>query len=283
MDWSESELWEALKRFLRELADAELLPLTLRSYEDYIGRFLRWREGDYRPRGAVGPGPKRRLGRATTESLRSDHGAYEDDLRRGGLQPAAIATYVGHPARFIAWLEGRFKTAGPHQRARASGLAPVLGDQPPRRTAVAISDLVWAWEGNVQAAVVAWLVADGWTVDRQADAKLGDHGVDIEARRGSERLAVEVKGFPQATYARGARAGEPKRWHPGAQARTYFGTGLHAALIQRDRSAETQVALAVPDVPTYRKLFDQVRSALRDLGIRGLLVKEDGSVSEVRR
>lgn len=93
-----------------------------------------------------------------------------------------------------------------------------------------------------------------------------------------------MKGYPQATYARGERAGEPKRWHPGAQARTYFGTGLHAAIIQRDRAAESgQAALALPDVKTYRALLDQVRSALRDLEIRVFLVAEDGSVSEMRR
>jgi hypothetical protein len=135
----------------------------------------------------------------------------------------------------------------------------------------------------VQAALVAWLTGGGWTIDHEADTKAGDHGVDILASRNGERLAVEVKGFPQATYARGARAGEAKRWHPGAQARTYFGTGLHAAIIQRDRTANVRVALALPDVQTYRNLFDQVRSALRDLGIRGLLVREDGSVSEVQR
>jgi Holliday junction resolvase len=130
---------------------------------------------------------------------------------------------------------------------------------------------------------VAWLEGEGWTVLHQADTTAGDHGVDIVARRGPERLAIEVKGYPQATYARGEHAGELKRWHPGAQARTYFGTGLHAAIIQRDRAAGGQVVLALPDVKTYRTLLDQVRSSLRDLGIRAFLVAQDGSVYELRR
>lgn len=130
---------------------------------------------------------------------------------------------------------------------------------------------------------MAWLEGEGWAIVQQADIRAGDHGVDIEARRGSDHLSIEVKGYPQATYARGERAGQPKRWHPGAQARTYFGTGLHAATIQRDRTVRGQVALALRNVKTYRLLLDQVRSALRDLGIRALLVTEDGSVTEVRR
>jgi hypothetical protein len=229
----------------------------------------------------VGPARQPSRGTASATDLRADHVAYGDELRAARLQPKAVQTYVVHSAQFIRWLDGDFAPGG---RLASSRPRPVVSNK--TRKAIEAkppaAEPSWTWEGNVQAAVVAWLVADGWTVVQEADIRAGDHGVDIEARRGPERLAIEVKGYPQATYARGERAGEPKRWHPGAQARTYFGTGLHAAIIQRDRTVGGQVALALPDLKMYRSLLDQVRSALRDLGIRALLVAEDGSVSEMR-
>lgn len=281
--WSQAELEAALGRYESELVAAMLLPNAVQTYVGYSARFLRWRKGEYRPRTAFGPGPAQPPRVASADELRREIDAYETDLRKASLASAAVNTYVDHPRRFTRWLEGRFKTARPRRTSsphtqmiaapKSTGEA-----QPP---ADAAPD--WAWEGNVQAALVAWLAADGWTIDREADTKAGDHGVDILARRNGERLAIEVKGYPQATYARGVNAGQPKRWHPGAQARTYFGTGLHAAIITRDRSTDAQAALALPDVPTYRSLLDQVRASLRDLGIRAFLVSQDGGVRELRR
>jgi hypothetical protein len=103
------------------------------------------------------------------------------------------------------------------------------------------------------------------------------------ATLGSRRLAVEVKGYPQATYESGAKAGEPKKWHPAAQARTYFGNALHAALVMHDGMPGTEVAIALPDQPSNRTLVDQVRASLAELKIRAFLVGPDGSVTEPGR
>lgn len=74
----------------------------------------------------------------------------------------------------------------------------------------------WFWEGNVQAAVVAHLAAEGWRILRVADTHSREHGVDIQARRRGTRLLVEVKGYPSSTYARGDKAGQPKKYGTGS-------------------------------------------------------------------
>jgi len=270
MIWTDAQLREALNRFEQEHIDAKLLPNSIRSYVDYAGRFLRWRAGDYRPRDAVGPGPRRSLVPVTTDDLRADLSAYELDLRAAARRPAAVRTYVDHASRFIRWLDGLFVTGGP-RAARTPGAGSRAARAP---------DLSWAWEGAVQAALVTWLQATGWTIEREADTKSGQHGIDILAARGADRLAVEVKGYPQATYARGERAGQTRKWHPASQARTYFGTAVHVAMVMRDARRDAQIAIALPDVAGYRTLLDQVHASLGDLGVRMLLVRPDGSVLE---
>ena len=52
MTWTATQLREARNRFEQEHIDAELRPNSVRSYVDGAGRFLRWRVGEYRPRGA---------------------------------------------------------------------------------------------------------------------------------------------------------------------------------------------------------------------------------------
>src|SRR5436853_622682 len=54
MAWTSGELEAALSRFEDELEAADLKAITIRSYVTYARRFLRWRDGLYRPRGAVG-------------------------------------------------------------------------------------------------------------------------------------------------------------------------------------------------------------------------------------
>src|SRR5207247_4417832 len=111
--WSHADLVDAVGRLERELEEARLLPNSIRSYVDYSRRFVRWRNGDYRPRDAVGPERRPQVIPATVADLKRDLAGYEDELRAAGRQPAAVRTYVDHAARFIRWLDGRFVTGGP--------------------------------------------------------------------------------------------------------------------------------------------------------------------------
>lgn len=49
----------------------------------------------------------------------------------------------------------------------------------------------------------------------------------------------------------------------------------------RDGMDGTEIAIALPDVPGYRGLLDQVHASLAELGIRVLLVGPNGSVREL--
>lgn len=280
MQWTSEELFESLKRYERECEATGLQPITVQSYASYARYFLRWRIGDYRPRSAVGPARAPTRGPASIQDLVADHGAYGAELRAAGLQPKALQTYLAGSDQFVRWLDGRFAPGVrlPGARPRSTNAPSIRPAPVPAAAPVAQG---WTWEGSIQVAVVSWLEAAGWTIEKVADTTSGEHGPDIVASTGSRRLAVEVKGYPQPTYARGARAGEPKKWHPAAQARTYFGTAIHVALIMRDSLADTEVAIALPDVPGYRSLLEQVHASLAELRVRVFLVSANGSVREL--
>ncbi len=89
----------------------------------------------------------------------------------------------------------------------------------------------WWWEGNVQAAVVRHLAAEGWDIHRVADTSSRERGVDIDAVRGPERLLVEVKGYPSDTYLRGPKEGRRKPTGAALQARHYFAGALLSGLL----------------------------------------------------
>jgi hypothetical protein len=139
----------------------------------------------------------------------------------------------------------------------------------------------WFWEGNVQAAVVKLLAGDGWRVLRVAGTESREHGVDVEARRGSEHLLVEVKGHPSLVYRTGERAGQPKGPAVGAQARTYFGGALLAGLLMRADHPAARVVLAFPDMGAFPSLARRVAGSLLPSGVEIWLVDEAGTVTGV--
>ncbi len=69
------------------------------SYWDYARRFLAWRVGEYRPSGAVGPGPTLRTGRATVPTLTEDAGEYARDVEAAGKAQDTIDTYYRHASQ----------------------------------------------------------------------------------------------------------------------------------------------------------------------------------------
>ena len=139
----------------------------------------------------------------------------------------------------------------------------------------------WFWEGNVQQAVVSYLVGAGWTIEATADTVSRARGVDILAIKKGRQLAVEVKGFPGTTYARGPRAGQPKPTAPTLQARHWFAEALLTTLLTRARRSDHEVAIALPDMPRFRALLGEAEWALERLMVGVYLVAEDGTVTSV--
>lgn len=222
------------------------------------------------------------MGRSSATDLAGELQEYENELVASGLQRRAVQTYVVHASQFVRWLDGRFVpgSRGRGQRPSPTGLRPPVDAREEPRPA-ASEGVEWMWEGHVQSAVVAWLAETGWAIERVADTKAREHGPDILARRGERRIAVEVKGYPQPVYASGEMAGQPKKWHTASQARTYFATAVHAAMVMRDSLDGVEIAIALPDAPTYRTLATQVRSSLAALGITLLVVSVDKRVAEL--
>ncbi len=140
----------------------------------------------------------------------------------------------------------------------------------------------WWWEGNVQAAVVRHLAADGWDIHRVADTSSRERGVDIDAVRGGERLLAEVKGYPSATYLRGPKEGRPKPTGAALQARQYFAGALLSGLLMRSDYPSARVVLALPDMETYRTLAARTSVPLGNAAVELWLVGSSGTVTELR-
>lgn len=136
----------------------------------------------------------------------------------------------------------------------------------------------WFWEGNVQEALAAHLRADGWDVTQLADTASRARGIDVLAAKDGRTLAVEVKGYPSTTYARGAEQGMPKRTNPTNQAPKWFSQALVKAINSTDGNGDPEVAIAFPDHPRFRSLIERSEWALRRLRVGVYLVKDDGVV-----
>jgi hypothetical protein len=167
---------------------------------------------------------------------------------------------------------------GDAAQRRAVPKAPVVAETVPDEALDAMAE--WWWEGNVQAAVVQHLAASGWSIRRVADTSTREHGVDIEATHGTDRVLVEVKGYPSAAYVRGPKAGTLKAGTAPLQARHYFGNALLSGLLMRTDHAAARVVIALPDVPTYRTLVTRTAGPLGQAGVEFWLVGEDSSVTE---
>lgn len=138
----------------------------------------------------------------------------------------------------------------------------------------------WSWEGNIQAAVVAFLVGQGWSVTRVADTASKEHGTDIEATRADRRLHVEAKGWPSASYVDPNRQHEQKKTMPATQARVWFADAVGHALRLRAANPDDAVAIALPENDTYRRLWEGICAPLLQVRIAMLWVAADGTVTQ---
>ena len=148
-------------------------------------------------------------------------------------------------------------------------------------TIVEDPQLPWYWEGNIQARVARFLVAEGWVIVSAANTATRQRGIDLVATKGAHRLAVEVKGYPGTVYARGERAGQPKPTSPTLQAKHWLAEAILAALLAGGTNNYTVIAIAFPNMPRYRDLIDKIRYAIDGLQLRVLFVEENGHVIDL--
>ncbi len=137
----------------------------------------------------------------------------------------------------------------------------------------------WHTEARVQALLIEHLRREGWKIVRSADTARRERGIDIEATRMAETIAVEVKGFPGRNYADPRRAGEKKRTQPSTQAKGWYGRAVLAAMIVRTQMPDVRAVIAFPDFRRYRDLYCQTAGQLQKCEIELWWITEEGTVT----
>jgi hypothetical protein len=118
----------------------------------------------------------------------------------------------------------------------------------------------------------------GWAIQSVANTSTKEHGVDIIAAMDGSRLLVEVKGYPSRYYVHGDRKGEVKKTAPSIQARVWFADLIMSSMLNSGDEPEANIVLCLPDLPTYRNLYDRVSPSLSHLGFTAAWVNEEGEV-----
>ena len=139
----------------------------------------------------------------------------------------------------------------------------------------------WYWEGNILDAVIDYLVEGGWTIVSMADTYAKEHGEDIRALKDGRALIVEAKGYPSRLYRDPRRVREKKRTNPSTQAPKWYSHAIITAMRLKHRNAAATVAVALPDIPRYRKLHEETAESLSKLDVTMLFVGEEGDVERV--
>lgn len=154
-----------------------------------------------------------------------------------------------------------------------------VGDAAAPAKAIPPGEGDWHAEARVQAMLIEHLRREGWEILRSADTARRERGVDIEATRGTETVAIEVKGFPGLHYADPRRAGERKKSQPSTQAKIWYGSAILAAMILRTRRPGVRAVMAFPDFPRYRELYRQTAGQLLKCEIELWWVTREGNVT----
>ena len=131
------------------------------------------------------------------------------------------------------------------------------------------------YEDDVVRAVIDHLVADGWLITSFAWSH--QHGDDIVASRGAERLIVEAKG-DGSSKSNTARFGKPFNRN---QVKTHVSVAVVRAMrVVSDGLASAGVALPASDF--HRLEIERIAPALRTMGIWVFWVSADHSVKVQR-
>jgi len=107
--WDDDELAAELDRYEQACRDAGMRPNAIHSYWDYARRFLDWRRGEYRPRGAGGAGRPVAREAVTAGELKRQVAEYARVIEGAGRAQDTIDTYHRHAMFFVRWLDGEFQ------------------------------------------------------------------------------------------------------------------------------------------------------------------------------
>lgn len=131
------------------------------------------------------------------------------------------------------------------------------------------------YEDDVVRAVMVHLEAEGWTIDSFALSH--QHGDDIVASRGVQRLVIEAKGDGSSKSST-ARFGKPFT-------RNQVKTHVAVAVVRAMRvacSGVARAAVALPGSEFHRVEIDRIAPALQQLGVQVFWVAPDLSVEVLK-
>lgn len=131
------------------------------------------------------------------------------------------------------------------------------------------------YEDDVVRAVMLHLEAEGWTIDSFVLSH--QHGDDIVASYGGDRLVIEAKGDGSSKSST-ARFGKPFT-------RNQVKTHVAVAVVRAMRVASSGVAraaVALPGSEFHRTEIDRIVPALQQLGIQVFWVAPDHSVEVLK-
>ncbi len=128
------------------------------------------------------------------------------------------------------------------------------------------------YEDDVVRATMRYLKGDGWSIESYSLAH--QHGDDIVATRGDERLVVEAKGAGSSKEGT-RRFGEAFTRN---QVRSHVSVAVHRAL-RVWSSGGAMAGLAFPDDAYHRSMVAPIQPALTQLGVTVFWVSADGQVS----
>lgn len=124
----------------------------------------------------------------------------------------------------------------------------------------------WYWEGNVQSAVVNYLVHNNCEIRSVADTASRLPGVDIIAitAEGKE-LWISVKGYPDKS--------------PNVQARHWFSGAVFDLILYHGENPDVQLGIALPyGFATYKNLLPRIKWLKETLAFHVYWVNENKEV-----
>ena len=138
----------------------------------------------------------------------------------------------------------------------------------------------WFEETNVSTKIRDYLVSTGYQIIKFNEDKT-KKGYDIETKKDSTMMVVEVKGYPSEEYVSGDNKGQKKPTHPNLQAKHWFSEALLTLLLAKCNDWDTKISFGLPDFPKYRELIAKITPIMKNAEIDCIFVKENGDVERI--
>jgi len=126
----------------------------------------------------------------------------------------------------------------------------------------------WYWEGNVQDAILKYLVNKEYKILSVSDTSARAQGIDIKAISSNRRETwISVKGYPNKSEY--------------SQARQWFAVALFDLIRYRTESSDVDLTIGLPDgFSTYLNLVPRVKWLKVNLPFKFFWVSENGEIRE---